>query len=134
MRIKNIFIQTIPHERHRYETVGDYFYTKDNFILGEEDMQVRVSDMGNEDYEFLVAIHELIEAYLCRKRGIREEDITAFDIAFEKLRLEGNEDEPGDSPDAPYQKEHQFATKIERQLSDELGVNWDAYDEKVLSL
>jgi hypothetical protein len=129
--IRELHYKVIHQEEHRYETVGDYWYPK-----GEDGhlMEVRVSRMDNADYEFLVFIHELIEAHLCRKREIKEEAISAFDIAFEKLRPEGNEDEPGDSPDAPYQKEHLFATKIERQLSDELGVDWDTYGTKVMSL
>ena len=118
----------IPHSEQRYKTVGDYWYPT------EHTQEVRVSRMDNADYEFLVMLHELIEAHLCRKRGIKEEAITAFDTAFEAVREEGNEDEPGDSPEAPYQKEHQFATSIERQLAAELGVDWDAYDKAIYAL
>ena len=127
-KVERIKIAIIPHEAHRYETVGDYWYPS------EERMELRISDMGNEDYEFLVLIHELIEAHLCRKRGILEPDIKAFDEAFEAKRPEGNTDEPGFDPAAPYIKEHTFATKIERQLADELGVDWKEYDEVVNSL
>ena len=127
MPMRQVIFKVIPHSQHRYETVGDYWYH------GEIE-EVRVSDMENEDYEFLVFIHELIEAHLCRKRGILEETITEFDKKFETVRPEGNTDEPGDSPAAPYQKEHQFATKIERQLAEELGVDWDVYGERVMSL
>ena len=87
--------------------------------------------MGNEDYEFLVAVHELIEQYLCKKRNIKEPDISAFDIEFEKNRQPGNEDEPGDDPSAPYRKEHFFATSIERLIAAELGVDWQEYDKKI---
>jgi hypothetical protein len=126
--IKKIKAVIIPHEAHRYETVGDYWYPSD------ERMELRVSDMGNEDYEFLVIIHELIEAHLCRKRGISEPEIKAFDEEFESKRVEGNVDEPGDDPKAPYQKEHQFATKIEKQLAKELNVNWEEYSNVVETL
>ena len=126
--MRKISIETIPHAQHRYETVGDYWHPTDDSV------EVRVSDMGNPDYEFLVAIHELIELYLCKKRGIAEPDIKAFDEEFEAKREEGNEDEPGDSPLAPYQKEHQFATKIESQLAAELSVDWAAYGNAVMSL
>lgn len=124
----NICYKTIPHEHHRYPTVGDYWYPT------PEQMEVRVSDMQNENYEFLVLIHELIEAHLCRQRGISERSITDFDVQFEIARAYDNIDEPGDSPDAPYQKEHQFATKIERQVAEELGVDWEAYDNTVVNL
>jgi hypothetical protein len=90
--------------------------------------------MKNEDFEFLVYMHELIESHLCRKRGIPEPDIMNFDLNFEENRPKGNTDEPGDSPYAPYHKEHLYATKIERTLAKELGVDWDEYEKTVNSL
>ncbi len=123
-----ITIQTIPHVNHRYPTVGDYYEGANGAL------NIVVSDMQNENYEFLVALHELIESHLCKQRSITEFAITEFDIAFEEQRPAGNTDEPGDSPRAPYQKEHQFATKIEQQVAAELGVDWDAYDKVVINL
>ena len=126
-----ICIKTIPHNEHRYETVGDYWYDKNGAL------QVRVSDMGNKKYEFLVIIHELIEEFLTKDRGIEEPDIKAFDEKFEEEReqgLHGDDEEPGDSPDAPYRQEHFFATNIERMLSSELRVDWKDYDDTVMSL
>jgi hypothetical protein len=127
-RINKIRAYVIPHDQHRYETVGDYWYP----VEGEADF--RVSDMGNEDFEFLVLIHELIEAHLCRKRGISEPEIKAFDEAFEAARAEGNVDEPGFDPAAPYLREHTFATVIEKLVAQELEVDWKEYDEKINSL
>lgn len=127
----NVTIRTIPHEEHRYPTVGDYW----DGHLGTK--IIRVSEMCNEDYELLVAVHELIEQHLCKKRGIKEPDITAFDVKFEKERDEGKhpaDAEPGFDPKAPYVKEHTFATKIEKLLAKELGVDWDTYDKTVMSL
>lgn len=123
-----IHMKTIPHENHRYPTVGDWFIHKNGAIT------IDVSDMKNEDYAFLVAIHEAIEVWLCRKRGVSEEAVNAFDIAYEKNRPEGDVSEPGDHPDAPYQREHIFATKIERLLAAELGIDWGHYDFTVNSL
>lgn len=122
-------IKTISHDKHRYDTVGDY---RINGRTGYR--EILVSEMDNEDYEFLVAVHELIEEYLTRKRGIKEEDITKFDMYYEDARQEGDITEPGNSPLAPYFKEHQFATIIEKQIADELGVDWEEYDKVVCSL
>ena len=127
----DIHIQTIPHKQQRYETVGDYFANSDGST------EVRISDMGNEDYAFLVALHELIEFWLTQKRGIKEEDITAFDIMFEEERKEGKhsaEDEPGDDPRAPYRDEHRIATIIEMLIARELEVDWFKYDEAVTNV
>ncbi len=123
-----VVIETIPHGSQRYETVGDWWFDPDGTL------QIRTSDMGNEDYEILVALHELVEVLLCKKRGITDEVVSAFDVAFEAARVEGNEDEPGDDPAAPYRKEHLFATGVEKLLAAELGVDWKTYDKAVMSL
>lgn len=130
----HIYIDTIPHREQRYPTVGDYWRPMLCGYKGLHRLEVRVSDMQNEDYEFLVAIHELIEEHLTRKRGITEGEITAYDVQYEAARTSESIAEPGDNPDAPYHKEHVFATKIERLLADELGVDWDTYDSIVENL
>jgi hypothetical protein len=116
----NIEIKTIPDDAQRYNTVGDYWKS------GGKD-ELRVSDMGNWKYEMLIAVHELVEEALCRARGISDEAITKFDEGYEKNRKHGVIDEPGASQLAPYHEEHTFANKIERELADELGVDWDEY-------
>lgn len=128
---KNIVIKIIPHENHRYETVGDYW------IDEEGDWQVRVSEFGSFDHQFLVAIHELTEFWLTQKRGITEESISAFDINFEKEREEGKHtlgEEPGNNINAPYYREHRFSENIERQLALEGGIDWFDYDNMVINL
>lgn len=124
--MKTITIKSIPSQLQRYTTAGDY--SDDRFGTN-----IRVSIMKNEDYEFLVALHELVEQYLCRKRGVSEKKITAFDVMFEKEREAGKwtDEEPGDDPRAPYRKEHFFATNIERQMAHELGIDWEKYDKLV---
>lgn len=120
----DITIKTIPHKEQRYPTLGDYWRDEN----GRQ--QVRISDIGNDDHAFLIAIHELVEWYLTEKRGIKEEDIKAFDEQFEHERTQGlhtMDQEAGFDPRAPYVKEHAFATNIERQLAQELGIEWDSY-------
>lgn len=118
----NIEIKTIDKNLHRYETCGDYFDL--NGVT-----HIRVSEMGDSDSEFLVALHELCEWYLTKRRGISEESITKFDVEFERNRSDNSE--PGDSWDSPYRKEHRFAENIERMVAHELGVDWHEYDKKI---
>lgn len=125
----NIILDTIPHHAQRYPTVGDWIEDGRGHLR-----HVRVSEMGNEDYHFLVALHEMIEAWLCLKRGVSQESVDAFDQTFEAARPEGDDREPGHEPDAPYHREHVFAEKIERMVAEELGVDWDAYDKTVGAL
>lgn len=131
--IMYIRIKSIPAKDQRYPTCGDYWEESDgsNTVL-----EVRISEM-KPDHEFLVMIHELIEYHLAKKRGIQMEDIDSFDRAFEELR-EGlpkliGDQEPGDMVSAPYFKEHQFATKIERMVAEEMGVDWKGYENDVNS-
>lgn len=123
----NISIKTIPHSEQRYPTCGDWFFEG-------EDLQIRVSKLSSLRYEWLIIIHELAEAFLCRLEGIPEESITRFDIEFEKNRHPNNFDEPGDSPNAPYFKQHCIATGIERLMAACLGVRWSVYEKEIESL
>lgn len=147
-----IVIQTIPHKDQRYPTTGDWQFDDDGDLL------VAVSGMGDWRYEALVGIHEAIEAVLCKNAGVREDNVTNFDIRFEKAR--GNswlrekyvkdgtpttkaiglaltadiDAEPGDCAAAPYYKQHQLATAVERMLAVELGVSWNLYEQTNLAL
>lgn len=128
----NIMISTMLHSQQRYPTVGDWdFRTPTN---AEPELHVRVSYMGNEDFEFLVGLHELVEAYLCHKRGITDEQVTDFDIKYEATRPPGDTSEPGNYPEAPYHHEHVFATALERAVAREMGVDWDEYEQAVQDL
>ena len=116
-------LEAIPARQQRYCTCGDWqFFPNDECLIS-------VSAQEDWRHELLIAIHELVEAALCRQRGISQKAVDAFDMAFEQGRDLGDESEPGDAPDAPYRREHRFAENIERQLAHELGVNWREYDE-----
>lgn len=109
----------MAHSTQRYNTAGDFFDIPGDITF------FRISDMGNEDYNFLIAIHELIEAHLCRKRNISFESIDHFDM--NNLGL----DDPGSSKKAPYHLEHMFALKIEKIIARELKVNWKKYEKRM---
>lgn len=123
----NIVIKSIPHSEQRYETCGDYWEDPDGTI------QFRVDKMKDWRYEWLVIIHELIEKALCKQAGIKDTDIDAFDKNYEANRTNGDDSEPGDAPDAPYRKQHLFATGVEKCLAAELDVDWATYDAVVMA-
>lgn len=127
-RVHSYVLKTIPHRKHRYTTCGDYWVDSKGIN------QIRTSDMGDWRYEFLVLIHEMIEWALVRHAGIKEEDITAFDIEFEKNKPEDSLEEPGDDPKAPYLVQHCIATSVERMMCALLGCSWKAYEDAVNSL
>lgn len=127
MHLPRIQIEVINHKDHRYPTCGDWF-ERDGVL------HIRVSKLSNWRYEFLIAVHELIEVMLCRHDGVTEKQVDRFDIAYEKRRKKGDDSEPGDSPRAPYVKHHCLATGFERILAALLGVKWAVYERELYRL
>ena len=121
----NILSKTIPHNKQRYDTCGDWWFDK------KGNLQIRVSDMNNWKYEYLVADHEVREALICKDRGVTQKEVDEFDIGWQR---HNGLLEPGMDKKAPYYLEHKFATKIEMMTAKELKVNWDKYDKKVNGL
>lgn len=127
-----IYQTTKKYSEMRYPTAGDYHYH-----LGIDLFKFVISQMDSSDYEALIFLHEFIEAYLCWKARIKEEDIASFDILFEKERAEGlhkPEDEPGNDRRAPYYKQHQIATVFEMRFCDKLGIDWNEYEKALMEL
>lgn len=128
-----IIIETIPHKEQRYPTVGDWTYDPE-----KKNLSIKVSETSDWRYEALVAVHELVEILLCMQRGIAQDSVDEFDTEFEKVRAKNiaiiGEQEPGMMVSAPYHKEHMFATILERQLADQLGVDWDKYEKDLNNL
>jgi hypothetical protein len=120
-----IIVDTIPHSRQRYPSVGDWQIDKTG------NLHITVSRLSDQRYEFLIAAHEMIEAYLAIHAGVSPEAVDKFDRAYEAKRQKGDDSEPGDDPNAPYHAQHMFASKIEHMIADELGVDWSAYDREV---
>ncbi|MDD3006283.1 MAG: hypothetical protein PHX30_01730 [Candidatus Pacebacteria bacterium] len=121
--LPKIICQAIPHKEQSYDTIGDYREENGDWVFS-------VSQMTT-DYEFMVIIHEMVEWYLTQRNGAKDEEIVAFDRKFKEEQSMGQHpdiDEPGDSPDCPYKKEHFFAANIERMIADKLGVDWKEYD------
>lgn len=116
-------INTIPHKKQRYDTVGDWIFDICNCQLS-----ISVSKMNKWEYEALVAFHELVESLLCRKKGITSFAVDEWDMAHCNL------DEPGEDPSAPYHDEHMFAEELEKLLAKRLGVNWDEYVQRIEEL
>jgi hypothetical protein len=90
-----IVIETVDHSKQRYPTVGDWQIDKAG------DLHITVSKMSYQRYEFLVAAHEMIEAYLAIHAGVSPKAVDRFDKAYEANRKPGDDSEPGDDPSRP---------------------------------
>lgn len=109
----------------RYPTAGDYYEENGKLVI-------EAFDQGDPDKNFLIQLHEIVEHYLTKKRGITNEQIDAFDFEYEENRAEDDDtSEPGDDPNCPYRKEHRFAMIVEQMMAHELGVDWHEYDKNI---
>ena len=137
-----ISIETIPHHLQRYDTCGDWVFEHETNIAScvesirdnkplpelEEILKINISETGNEDSNFLIAVHELIEAYLCKKAGITGEQVDQWDMNFK------SEGEPGDDPYCPYRNEHTIASYIEVQTARYLGISPEKHEGNIKAL
>ena len=124
-----INIETIPHGDQRYPTVGDY-WDDENGV-----MQVRVSDMKDWRYEALVIIHELVEMFLTKHRGIRRTRDQRFrhqirTVARGTARLR----RAGRSPARALSQRTFFRDQPGAAFLFRTGLDWFAYDRDVDAL
>lgn len=156
----NIDIQVIPESEQRAEVNGADWYWETEFTcacgnrhvergefpFGAVDshctkcdqtmkqtlwLRVRVSPMSDPRYETLLAIHEAVEAIMCRQHGVTQAQVDAFDLEYDKTHT--FDVNAGDEPNCPYRREHSQATAIERILAAELDVAWKPYDDELAS-
>lgn len=119
--VGEVIVDVIPHAQQRYNTCGDWQWKGVN----NTNLSIKVSDTGNSDFNHLLAVHEYIEALLCKAFGIHAETVDEWDMSHEDL------DDPGDHILAPYHDQHKFATIVERMLAMEMDVDWDEYERKL---
>ncbi|MDE2097400.1 MAG: hypothetical protein KGL39_09165 [Patescibacteria group bacterium] len=137
--IDEIHVDTRPHRSQRYDTVGDWRIDAAAEILWVDVSRLRDWRMG-----MCTAVHEIIEALLCHNDGVAEQDVSTFDVAYERARWAGvaapcgcvptADSEPGEDRHAPYRSQHAFADGIERLLADRLGLSWSEYSQRVGAL
>jgi hypothetical protein len=115
--IRRVIINTIPPEKARYRTVGDWKWEAPGVLA------IDVCDSGNWLFNMLVAIHEFIEVFLCTAQGVTQKQVDQFDFAHQ------DDDDPGEHPKAPYHAQHMLAMSVEMLLSVALGIKWRPYSE-----
>jgi hypothetical protein len=117
MRIE---IKAIDPSAIRYSTCGDWEWLPDGSL------QISVPDYGGQDNSaFLVALHEMAEAWMCRKSGITEEEVNSWDIAHPDAI------EPAEEEGSPYADEHAIATQVELKVCAGLNMDWNKHNDWV---
>jgi|SRR5215472_800478 len=136
-----IIYETIPHSQQRYDTAGDWQWVDNGGTL-----LAYGSQMSSEDFEFCGAIHEMSEAYFCKKMGITQKMVDDFDIPYEAAHQRGDvtypcgcprlpQSDPGNDIHSPYRWAHIYAEATEAVVARALRVDWvkaDAECEKPL--
>src|ERR1700729_1002662 len=75
-----VLIRGIPHVDQRYDTCGDWCYQE---MTGGTAFCINLTPLPSRREMFLVAIHELIEAFLCECAGVTEKQVDDFDKTFD---------------------------------------------------
>jgi hypothetical protein len=132
--IKKITIEVIPHLDQRYNTVGDWQFERDSEGKATA-LSIKVSDMHSDDMNSLIAIHELVESLLCECGGVKESKVDEFDMNWTPVPAYWQTDvlltEPGEDIRAPYYKQHQTATIVERLCASMIWMHWAYYEAAV---
>jgi hypothetical protein len=124
--IEKIIIDVIDHIGQRYDTVGDWFF------MNDRELHIKASRIPNDpdnEKSLAIAIHELVEALLCRAHGVSQKEVDNFDLKWTPHKDSLNE--LGDDPDSPYHLEHGYATSVERLIIAAMGLNWTEYERSI---
>lgn len=126
---KNIRCHLVDDENQRYMTVGDFLYEAETDTL-----TVYVSRMENWKSELAVLIHEIFESVSLLDAEVPFHEVDLFDFQFEKDRKAGKHteyEEPGDSADAPYHRQHVGALFVEKETCAQLNLPWAEHERIV---
>ena len=113
-----ITIEVIEHKDQRLGVIGDWYFEPNG------DLVVRVSDLGDWKYNFLVGRHEMDEAILCKHAGITTEMV---DEDQANAKDSDDPDSFSGYPGARLQNQHNDALSAEWVMSRLLGVDWKSY-------
>jgi hypothetical protein len=114
--MKLINVEIVPHDCQRYDTAGDWEWESDGSLT------INVSRLAERRHMFLLAVHEIIEAIICKMHGISSEEVTKWDL--EHI----DDPDPGSIIGCPYRLEHHTALLVEAIMAGELAVDWDDYE------
>jgi len=114
-----ITVSKISHDLQRYNTCGDWRFSP------QDELFVFISDCGNWQSELLVAVHEIVEAFLCKATGVSEAEVDKWDMA------NLNEKDPGILKGCPYRNQHISAEFVERLVARLLNTDWKEHEERL---
>lgn len=112
-----IILESCERDQMRFPSAGDGDWTWEGDTL-----HIRVVPQEDDNHTFLFALHEAVEAWLCKNDGVSEEAVDAFDNSrAEYCALYGLEQ--GDMDDAPYREQHRKAMLLEHLMANFMGLS-----------
>lgn len=121
--MKQIILQIIPHEEQRLKMIGDWFFDQD------DNLTVRVTDLGDWRLNFIIARHELDEAMLCKYYGVTTEQVDKYDLEHP----DNGSSDYADNQSSPYYQQHNDALAAEWIMSRLLDIDWKDYERRMKS-
>jgi hypothetical protein len=117
-QIKFSIVQMPTERMQEFDEVGDYI---GNHIIAY--------DTGIDLYNQLILLHELVEYFVIRLKGLDWQDIDFFDkIAKNKKLL------PRFPEYKYYRQAHKIALGVERKIITFLGQDWKEYNKFILGI
>lgn len=103
---------------------------------GQEYLTLTTSALPNEKYALTYLFERFIEVALCKERAISIADIQTFEDSFAKMKAEypelvGPNEKAHDNIRAPHFAEHMVAHRLKTFIGQELGINFESYEEEV---
>jgi len=134
----SVRMRIIKHNMQRYDTCGDWFLVPTNADDDAVELQISISDTGDDDANFLLYKHELLEALLyLYKRDFTQaavEAVDKWDKSFIEDDTSGGVDEPGADPECPCYAEHMMASALEHDIAAQLEMDWNYYTNLISNL
>jgi hypothetical protein len=119
-RAFTITITQVEDTDFRYDTLGDWQYDEQ-----PDGVVARISvpkfSRDTNYAAWLIAIHELVELFLCVRQGVTQQAADEFHAS------RPDSDEYGDEVDCPYYEQHQIADAVEKLMCRAIGVSWKDY-------
>ena len=110
--MKNINIKIIPYKEMRYDTLGDYWISKNSIEIRIASHNKYGEKLERREIQGFI-LHELMELFIVMHRKIPIEAIDKFDMEYKGS-------DPGMNPNAPYHREHMTAMEVEEMFYSEV--------------
>lgn len=117
--MKAIEIRTLDVKYQRHGSLSDWHQP-----YGMP-MKILVSNLGDADFEFILAVRKLVEMHLCGKSGIPATVVDSWNDSHRNII------DPGVMPDSPYRSAATKSFEVAALLGELLNVDWIKFEARM---